>query len=148
MKNRITFIFLLFVFASCKGPATTSNGQSKSVPSSLLGNFTDDYGIRYSIYDTLWVQHPGIKYHIISWNEQEQYLVARNDAANPSEAGLYSRIDYMYFEKMEPFKWGFCLTVYNAKTKKEAITTAKADRQNPKKGCGGYPFSRMKKMID
>ncbi|MEO7983366.1 MAG: hypothetical protein ABI688_04715 [Bacteroidota bacterium] len=147
MKNSITFLFLLFVFASCKGPSTTT-GQSKSAPSSLLGNFTDDYGISYSINDILWVQHPNIKYHIIQWNEQEQYLVARNDVANPSEAGLYTRIDYMYFEKMEPFKWGFCLTVYNAKTQKEALTTAKADRQNPRKGCGGYPFSRMKKKTD
>lgn len=71
-----------------------------------------------------------------------------NDKNNFSEAGLYIRIDYMVFQNMEPFMWGFCLTVYNATTEKEAIMKSQADRQNPKKGCGGFPFSRMKKAAN
>jgi hypothetical protein len=46
---------------------------------------------------------------------------------------------------MAPFLWGFCLTTYDAKTIEEAQTKAKADRANPRKGCNGYPFSRMKR---
>ncbi len=116
-----------------------------STPATFYGDFTDDYGIRYSISDTAWLQHPRIKYHILYWNKKEQYLIAKNDQGNPSEPGLYTRIDYMTFQNMEPFEWGFCLTVYNANTKKEAVTKAIADRQNPKIGCGGFPFSRMKR---
>ena len=86
-----------------------------------------------------------MKYHIIGCDTSAQYLLARNDAKNPSEAGLYTRIDYMLFTNMAPFHWGFCLTTYNAATINEAKTKAAADRQNPKKGCNGYPFSRMKK---
>jgi hypothetical protein len=52
----------------------------------------------------------------------------------------------MPFQNMETFHWGFCLTVYNAATHTEAETKAQADRQNPKKGCGGFPFSRMKRV--
>jgi len=116
-----------------------------TLPSDLKGDFTDDYGIRYSISDTVWIQHPNIKYHIVRCNIKDQFIIARNDRQNPSESGLYTRIDYMSFKNMAPFGWGFCLTVYNAKTDSLAETTAGADRKNPKKGCNGFPFSRMKK---
>ena len=145
MKRFTAVILLLIVLANCKTPAKTSSNFSKSIPSFTRGNFMDDYGILYTINRILWTQHPGIKYHILKWNTKEQYIIARNDTNNPSEAGLYTRIDYMSFENMEPFSWGFCLTVYNAKTDTETETKAKADRQNPKKGCGGFPFSRMKR---
>ena len=146
MKKTLPIIAFLFFLASCKAPAKSTDNQTILTLSSVTGNFTDDYGIRYSISYKLWMQHPNIKYHIIRWNDREQYLIAKNDAKNPSEAGLYTRIDYMLFQHMEPFKWGFCLTVYNAKTDKEAATNAQADRQNPKIGCGGFPFSRMKRL--
>lgn len=116
-----------------------------TVPADLKGKFTDDYGIRYEISDSLWTQLPKIRYHILQWNVKDQFIIARNDAANPSDTGLYTRIDYMRFENMEPWRWGFCLTVYNARATTVAETTAPADRQNPGKGCNGFPFSRMKK---
>lgn len=73
-----------------------------------------------------------------------QYLLVKNDDNNPSEKGLYSRIDYMQFKDMEPFTWGFCLTVYDAKDTSVAMKVPSANRDIPKKGCNGYPFSRMK----
>ncbi|GAB3507649.1 hypothetical protein GCM10027442_12990 [Emticicia fontis] len=106
----------------------------------------DDYKITYTINDTLWIQKPNAKYHIIKWNEKEQYLIARNDKNNPADGGLYTRIDYMTFENMQPFLWGFCLSAYNAKTEAEAEAVKIADRANPRKGCNGFPFSRMKRV--
>ena len=150
MNKRIPVILIFFVSISYK--AKCSNQESSklfftdSIPTVFLGNFMDDYGINYSVTDSLWTQHPGIKYHIIKWNTTDQYIIAKNGSKNPSEADLYTRIDYMQFKNMEPFGWGFCLTVYDAKNSTEAETKAKADRLNPKKGCGGYPFSRMKRI--
>jgi len=118
----------------------------EEVPAMFKGNFADDYGIRYTINDTVFIQHPRTKYHIIKWDTKGQYIVARNDNQNPGEKGLYTRIDYMQFSNMDPWKWGFCLSVYDAPTDVVAETTAKADRQNPKKGCNGFPFSRMKRI--
>jgi hypothetical protein len=108
------------------------------------GTFTDDYGIKYTINDTLWIQHPRTKYHIVKWNKQAQYLIARNDAKNPGEPRLYTRIDLMKFDGMAPWLWGYCLTVYNATSDSAAESVAITDRKNPRKGCNGYPFSRMK----
>jgi len=145
MKQRIlilSYLVLALQFAVKANAAAITD----TVPSILKGNFTDDYKIRYHITDTVWTQLPNVKYHIISWNTKEQYLLARNDDKNPSEPGLYTRIDYMNFSNMEPFLWGFCLTTYDAKTLEEAQTAAKANRENPRKGCNGYPFSRMKRI--
>ena len=125
--------------------AAVVNNNIDSIPAVLLGDFTDDYGIRYSISDSLWVQHPGTRYHILKWNTRDKFLIARNDNGNKSEPGLYTRIDYVSFTNMDPFKWGFCLSVYNAKSDSLAETTYQADKENPRKGCNGFPFSRMKK---
>ncbi len=145
MKKAALFLVLFFVLAAGAQDKVFFTKQRSEVPGFLQGNFTDDYGIRYSITDTLWVQQPRTRFHILRWNTKEQYLVARNDGNNPGEKGLYTRIDYMTFEGMEPWKWGFCLTVYDAKNDSIAEATAIADRKNPRKGCNGYPFSRMKR---
>jgi hypothetical protein len=52
----------------------------------------------------------------------------------------------MRFSGMEPYTWGYCFTVYNAVDTMTALQKAAADRNNPKKGCNGYPFSRMKRI--
>jgi hypothetical protein len=145
-KQRL--ILLLFVLTNQAIVYATpypAKNITDTIPAMVKGNFMDDYGIQYSVTDTLFMQLPNVKYHIISWDTTAQYLLARNDDKNPSEPGLYTRIDYMRFNNMAPFYWGFCLTTYNAKTIEEAKMKAKVDRENPRKGCNGYPFSRMKR---
>ena len=138
----LSFLFVLFgqVFANTHPLKKVID----TIPPMLHGNFVDDYGIRYTIDDSIWIQYPNTKYHIINWDTSAQYLLVQNDINNPGEGGLYTRVDYMTFSNMAPFYWGFCLTVYNAKTLEEAKAKAIADRQHPKQGCNGYPFSRMK----
>lgn len=144
-KSLILLLFVLVNQAIIYARPHAANMPADTIPSMVRGNFVDDYGIRYSVTDSLWTQFPDVKFHIISWDTTAQYLLARNDDKNPSEQGLYTRIDYMRFNNMAPFMWGFCLTTYNAKTIEEAQTKSKADRENPRKGCNGYPFSRMKR---
>lgn len=136
-------IILFFALAWVR-PARAQLNASAELYKMVLGNFTDDYGIRYSISDTLWQQLPRTKFHILRWNLAQQYLIAKNDANNPGDRGLYTRIDLMRFDGMAPWKWGYCLTAYNAGSDKEAEAKAIADRSNPRKGCNGFPFSRMK----
>ena len=127
------------------GVVSSASSDNDTIPSWLKGKFADDYRINYSISDSLWMQLPNTKFHIIKWNPEEQYLLAKNDTANPGEGGLYTRIDFMQFKGMEPFEWGFCLTAYQAPNLEAAEKTPAADRSNPRKGCGGFPFSRMKR---
>lgn len=140
MKKLLLFVFFLSV-VSVTGKTVHHND---TIPEFMKGKFKDDYGIKYEISDTLWTQLPRSKYRIVKWNLQEQYLVARNNDGNPGEGGLYTRIDFMEFKNMSPWKWGYCLTAYEAKTDVIAESMAKADRKHPKTGCNGFPFSRMK----
>lgn len=135
---RLLTLLLLFPFF------TIAQSPKAKAPAFAVGNFTDDYGITYTINDTLWIQHPNIKYHIVSWNTEGQYLIAKNGIGHNDNENKYTRIDFVKLDGMEPFGWGFCLTNYKATSILEAKNTAAADRQNPKKGCNGYPFSRMK----
>lgn len=141
MKSTLYLLTLMF-FIGCSS-VTKNSVQPSSV---FFGSFEDDYGIEYKITPKQFIQEPRIVYNILEWNTKEQYIITQNAADNPSEANLFTRIDYVDLKNMEPFTWGFCYTTYNSASAKMAKATAAADRDNPKKGCGGYPFSRMKKM--
>lgn len=144
-----TFLLMAFIFigqVSCRSIKQAGKSGAENIPTLLKGDFRDDYGIRFTISDSIWMQHPNAKYHIISWDTTAQYLLARNDENNPSDPGLFTRIDYMRLPGLEPFRWSFCLTVYKAKTIEEAKLSASADRENPRKGCNGFPFSRMERV--
>ncbi len=143
----LPIITLIILLSACG----TSKHISKNIikgPEFVKGEFMDDYGIKYSINDTIWIQKPSMKFNIIKWNVEEQYVLAQNDAANKTEPGLYTRIDFIKFENMAPYEWGFCLSEYKAATLEDALNAKNVDRENPRKGCNGYPFSRMKKQID
>ena len=129
-------IFSLSFLAGC----ATQN----PTPSLLVGNFEDDYGIQYTISEKLWHQKPDAKYHIVAWHPKAQYLIAQNDTANTSGAGLWTRIDWVELSGMPPYKWAFCLSAYKAATREEAEAANVANRDTPKSGCNGYPFSRMR----
>ena len=140
-KKLILACLIITSLASCSEAKKVFS--SKEVPDSFLGVFSDDYNITYDITAKTWKQTPGITYKIIGWNMDSLYLIATN--IDSSRKTLYTRIDFMKFKDMAPYEWGFCYTTYTATSLKEAFMTAAADRQNPKKGCGGFPFSRMKR---
>lgn len=144
---RILFIAALGLFVSCNSSGKISKKRVATtiLPTFLKGSFLDDYGVAYSIDDTVWRQREIAIYHIISHNEKEQYIIAKNDSTNRSGKNLYTRIDYMRFENMDPWHWGYCFSVYNAANDSIATHAYVADRTNPKKGCNGFPFSRMKR---
>jgi len=107
--------------------------------------FVDDYGIQYSISAEAWFQHPVSTYRVVQWRSDAQYLIAQNDAANPSDAGLWTRIDWVVLSDMPPYEWAFCMSAYAAPTAAEAESTTTAQKASPRTGCNGHPFSRMQR---
>lgn len=142
--KRIALVLSLIAASSCtRAPRTVS--PRASLPAGVMhGEFTDDYGNRFAISDSLFAQQPHGRFEIVEWNVREQFVIAHNAATNSSDPGLWTRIDWMQFEGMAPYTWGFCLTAYKAPTREAARATPAADRANPRTGCNGYPFSRMK----
>ncbi len=143
MKHLIPLLFL--VLLSCSVP---EDKTSTVIPEFLTGDFEDDYGITYSISDSVFMMEEHTKIHIRNWNLDEQFFVGQNDSSNIYDPLLYSRIDWMPFEDMGEFKWGFCMSGYNEVSLDSARSIQTADRDNPKSGCNGYPFSRMKRITN
>lgn len=125
-------LFLILLFQSAALPPVPPNGE-----------FQDDYGIRYTITQDEWQQHGYARYHIEKWVPEGRYLIARNHPGNPTDGGLWTRIDWLELD-MAPYTWAFCLTEYRAVSGDAAQAAPPPDRKNPKTGCGGHPFSRMK----
>jgi hypothetical protein len=131
--------FFIFTLLACARNANTA-------PVTQLGEFADDYGIRYRITESEWTQLPRARYHIVKWAPAAGYLVARNDPANPSDGGLWTRIDWVPLTGMPPYEWAFCLSVYKAPTQAAAETSSVARKDTPRTGCNGHPFSRMRRQ--
>ena len=113
-------------------------------PPGLLGEWVDDYGNRYAITEELWLQRPNARYQVLGWKSGGGYLVAQNHPDNPSDGSLYTRIDWMALEDMEPYRWAFCLSAYKEPSAAAAEASTAAKRESPKTGCNGFPFSRLK----
>ena len=113
-------------------------------PPQLLGEWEDDYGNRFTIASVEWVLHDSSRYDVLRWSTGERYLIARNVATNPSDPGLWTRVDWVELGGMEPWLWAFCLSAYDAESAEAAEAVTIADRTAPRTGCNGFPFSRMK----
>jgi hypothetical protein len=132
------------LIAGCGGRSAlvTTGG----VPAFMLGEWEDDYGIRYSVESDVWLQHPRARYHVVDVHAGDRILVAQNDSDNPSEPGLWTRIDWLTLEDSGEYEWAFCYAVYEAATPEAALTTPDTQRETPRTGCNGFPFSRMKRV--
>jgi hypothetical protein len=118
------------------------------IPDLLLGRFVDDYGISHLITDTSWTLGGRDRYRIVFSNDSAQYLIAKNDSANTADPGKWSRIDWTRLANMPNYEWAFCLIEYQADSRTEAESNTSADREHPRIGCNGFPFSRMRRDAD
>jgi hypothetical protein len=126
--------------------AVSTSAPAAQAPAAVLGAFTDDYGGRYRITGTVWQHGTRNRYDVVAWYPDSQFVIARNADTNPSDGGLWTRIDWMPLEGMAPYTWAFCLSAYKAPTREAARATRVANRSTPRTGCGGFPFSRMQRV--
>lgn len=119
-----------------------------SAPQVLLGSFVDDYGNHFEIGRWEWSQLPHGNFRIVKWVPGSRYLVAQNDSTNVHAPGKWTRIDWVSLEGMPPYEWAFCLSAYEAPTADSAEATRTATPATPRTGCNGYPYSRMKRVVE
>ena len=132
----------------CSYVACSSSPENNSllIPDFITGDFEDDYGITYSISDSVFEMGDHTKIYILDWDLEEQFFVGQNDSSNIYDPLLYSRIDWMKFEQTGEFEWGFCMSAYNETTFDSTKSVESVNREAPKTGCNGYPFSRMRRI--
>jgi hypothetical protein len=144
---RLPPLLLILALVCLSGCASHADSTRDAPPAMLLGDFVDDYGIGHRITDDEWLQRPDTRYRVVAWHAEAQYLIARNDAGNRSDAGRWTRIDWIALPGMPPYEWAFCLSAWDAPTQAEAERADIARRDTPKTGCNGYPFSRMRRVM-
>jgi hypothetical protein len=83
---------------------------------------------------------------VVKWNPEQQFAIAQNSPSNLRSANLWTRIDWMPLSGMPPYEWAFCLSAYEEASAAAAEATEIARRDQPKTGCNGYPFSRMRRV--
>ena len=144
MKARHVAPLLAMVAMACRAhvvrPATVM-----SAPAQLLGAFDDDYGSSYRITPEAFQQDGRATYRVVAWHSDSLYLIAQNAPTNTSAPNQWTRIDWMPLDGMLPYSWGFCLSAYDAKTRREAEAVRIAERSSPRTGCNGFPFTRMRR---
>lgn len=109
------------------------------------GTFVDDYGDTFRISARVFEQRPAAMYHFVEWHADSQYVIARNDSANASHPGAWTRIDWMTLDS-PPYSWAFCFAAWKAPTLAAARAATRPDRSTPRTGCNGYPFSRLQRV--
>ncbi len=147
VAKRTSTVLLVIVALVAAGCSTTKVGRQvrSDTPSMLVvGTFVDDYDISYEISESVWAQGT-TRYNVQAWHNGDQFLIAQVDPSHATDGGKWVRIDWMPLRSGD-FTWAFCYTVYDATNAAEAASRAPADRSNPRTGCGGYPFSRMKRV--
>ena len=141
-------IVVLAALLGMAGCASARAARSDAgAPALLTGEFRDDYRGRFTISDSVWFQQPRNRFRIVEWHVAEQYLIAQNAPDDPTAPGRWTRIDWVELDGMPPFRWGFCLTEYQAPSRDAARATPPASRSTPKTGCNGYPFTRMRREV-
>jgi hypothetical protein len=141
-------LVLCLTAAACVGgsPGDDRGARPVTPPASILGAFEDDYGNRFTITAETWALHDSARYHVEAWHPDQRFVVLRNDEGNPSEPGLWTRIDWVELADADPWQWAFCMSVYDAPTPAAAAAFTQTDSTTPRTGCNGYPFSRMKSV--
>lgn len=140
MRAIVTLCALLSI------PASAEAQTRLSIPSDLLGEFVDDYGIPYVVTPESWLQGTEARYEIEEWNVRGRFLIARNGGDNPTEPGLWTRIDWVVLASEAGYDWAFCYAVFDAASKAAARAGEASVRETPRTGCNGYPFSRMRRL--
>lgn len=138
----VALALLILLNISC---ATTPTSNNNSLPAFLIGEFEDDYGVHYQIDQQVFRLLPDDKFHIISVNKADGFLILQNDSLNTYAPSLFTRIDYQKLKNMEPYEWAFCFSSFEEVSVKDATSKVNTQTTDLMTGCNGFPFSRMKK---
>lgn len=128
------------------GDTGTGTGDTGSDSGGLeiAGSWIDDYGMAHEITESAWSQEStgfSALFHVESFDNDADFLVAQNDAANDYNADLFSRFDWV--EDGDGQLW-YCQGVFDAATAADAESAPAPDRADPATtGCGGFPWSKL-----
>jgi hypothetical protein len=130
---------------ACGGDPTTPT-ETGGEPLAIVGSYVDEFGTEHEITEESWTQtfgdyDPSV-FRIAGWDDDEQWLVAQNDDANPFNPGAWSRFDWVDPGDGHLY---YCQTAYDAPDRPSAEDTLRPDDADPATGgCGGFPWTDLR----
>lgn len=129
-----------------QGPAEAPPVAPSVAESVALRGAWEDPAGYHRITDQMWIRNwGGAVYHIRSYDNEGQYLLAFNDEANPYDPARFSRIDWV--ADAEGDLW-YCFTAWAAPRLADAAQVVRGDDSDPgARGCGGSSWSRLVRRV-
>jgi len=108
----------------------------------ILGEYADNWGSYHSVTAATWTTGyapNAAVFHIETYSNDAEYLIAENDADNAFAAGLWSRFDWTE----DGGDLYYCQTAFDAASAADAETTEPADDGDLVEGCGGFGWTQL-----
>lgn len=122
---------------------TDDTGNPPPPDLALIGRWVDDYGSLHDISNADWISGT-YRWHILSFSNENSYLIAENAPENTYFPNLFSRFDW-YSDGADIY---YCQTAYNAASQADAEATPAANASDLSSGCGGFPWTHMIPALD
>ena len=108
----------------------------------ILGDYTDNYGGDHQITNETWTQYTGTTiFHISQYDNDGDFLIAQNDAANTYSPELWSRFDWTTDGAGTLY---YCQSAYDAADEATALATQAADPADPATtGCSSFAWTTL-----
>lgn len=104
----------------------------------IIGSYTDDWNYDHDITQTEWTMDTSV-FHISQYENDDDFLVAQNDAANQYNPDLWSRFDWT----LDGTDLYYCQIAFDAATEAAALADTSADRADLATGCAGFEWSKL-----
>ena len=118
----------------------TDDSGTDSVPQTLeiVGEYIDSWDGSHTITETAWLTGTSA-WAIASYDNEAEFLVAQNDAANTYFPGEWSRMDWTWSGS----DLYYCQIAYEADSQADAEGTTTANRADLGGGCGGFGWTQL-----
>ncbi|MDC0720916.1 hypothetical protein [Nannocystis bainbridge] len=112
-------------------------GDAPEVPE-IEGEYTDQYGGKHTIDADAWTMGTDV-FHVLSFDNERDRLVAQNDADNAFNPDLFSRFDW-HVDGDDVY---YCQSAFDAADEAAAEAATAADPTDLMTGCSGFPWTSL-----
>jgi hypothetical protein len=123
------------------GGGAAEGGSGGAAPATeelaIAGSYTDDFDGEHVITSAIWTNY-GV-YNISQFDNDDRYVIARNDESNTANPCAWSRFDWT-FDGADLY---YCQSAYDAESEDAALASEPADGDDLEEGCSGFSWSKL-----
>jgi hypothetical protein len=134
----LTIAALTMTFGCSDSDTAPEDGTGEAEPE-IVGSYVDSFMGTHEVTADTWTMAGMGVFHIETWNNDADYLVAQNDTMNEFNPDLWSRMDWTEADG----QLYFCQSVFDAETAEAAEMAEGADASDLTAGCAGFEWTQL-----